>query len=153
MKETTPFPLTERHQILDVLRGFALLGVMLDNLFGFTGWAFASDARKQSLPTWNTDAILATLEQVFINGKFYSLFSLLFGIGFSIILVRNEAKGVNAIRVFYRRLFVHLLIGAIHLFFFWDHKVHIYVYFVIFFSVMAMRLLMSTLSFFSFWSY
>ena len=120
MKETTPFPLTERHQILDVLRGFALLGVMLDNLFGFTGWAFASEARKQALPTWTSDAILATLEQVFINGKFYSLFSLLFGIGFSIILVRNEAKGVNAIRVFYRRLFVLLLIGAIHLFFFWE---------------------------------
>jgi uncharacterized protein len=52
-------------------------------------------------PTWNSDAILATLEQVFINGKFYSLFSLLFGIGFSIILFRNEAKGVNAIHLFF----------------------------------------------------
>jgi uncharacterized protein len=120
MKETTPFPLTERHQILDVLRGFALLGVMLDNLFGFTGWAFASEARKQAMPTWTSDAIIATLEQVFINGKFYSIFSLLFGIGFSIILIRNEAKGVNALRIFYRRLFVLLLIGAIHLFFFWE---------------------------------
>jgi uncharacterized protein len=38
---------------------------------------------------------------VFINGKFYSLFSLLFGIGFSIILFRNEAKGVNAIHLFF----------------------------------------------------
>ncbi|MFN5476718.1 MAG: hypothetical protein ACK484_09040 [Sphingobacteriales bacterium] len=51
MKATTPIPLTERYQILDVLRGFALLGVMLDNLFGFTGWAFASEARKQAMPT------------------------------------------------------------------------------------------------------
>jgi hypothetical protein len=48
MKATTPIPLTERYQILDVHRGFALLGVMLDNLFGFTGWAFASEARKQA---------------------------------------------------------------------------------------------------------
>lgn len=38
---------------------------------------------------------------MFINGKFYSLFSLLFGIGFSIILFRNEAKGVNAIHLFF----------------------------------------------------
>jgi uncharacterized protein len=38
---------------------------------------------------------------VFINGKFYSIFSLLFGIGFSIILFRNEAKGVNAIHLFF----------------------------------------------------
>jgi uncharacterized protein len=71
-------------------------------------------------PTWNSDAILATLEQVFINGKFYSLFSLLFGIGFSIILIRNEAKGINPLKIFYRRLFVLLLIGAIHLFVFWE---------------------------------
>ncbi|MGB4770712.1 MAG: DUF418 domain-containing protein [Chitinophagaceae bacterium] len=120
MRSTTPVPLTERHQILDVLRGFALLGVMLDNLFGFTGWAFSTDAQKQSYPTWTTDAILATLEQVFINGKFYSIFSLLFGIGFSIILVRNEAKGINPLKIFYRRLFVLLLIGAIHLFVFWE---------------------------------
>jgi uncharacterized protein len=120
MRSTTPISLTERHQILDVLRGFALLGVMLDNLFGFTGWAYSTETQKQSIPTWNTDLILATLEQVFINGKFYSIFSILFGIGFSIILVRNEAKGVNALKIFYRRLFVLLLIGAIHLFFFWE---------------------------------
>lgn len=117
---TSPTPLSERHQILDVLRGFALLGVMLDNLFGFTGWAFASEERKQSLPTWNADAILATLEQVFINGKFYSIFSLLFGIGFAIILASNEAKGINPLRIFYRRLFVLLLIGAVHLFLVWE---------------------------------
>ena len=30
----------ERADILDVLRGFALLGVLLDNIFGFTGWGF-----------------------------------------------------------------------------------------------------------------
>lgn len=120
MKTSLPVQLDERHKILDVLRGFALLGVMLDNLFGFTGWGFASPERRQSYPTWNADMVLGTLEQVFINGKFYSLFSLLFGIGFSIILLRNEAKGVNPLRIFYRRLFILMLIGAFHLFFIWD---------------------------------
>jgi uncharacterized protein len=54
---------------------------------------------------------------VFINGKFYSLFSLLFGIGFSIILFRNEAKGVNAIHLFFfwvgDILFLYALIGMV----------------------------------------
>ena len=74
----------ERADILDVLRGFALLGVLLDNIFGFTAWP--------------ADGIVALSELTFINGKFYSLFSLLFGIGFSIILIRNEQKGINDLK-------------------------------------------------------
>ncbi|MFN5648506.1 MAG: hypothetical protein ACK458_13415, partial [Sphingobacteriales bacterium] len=54
---------------------------------------------------------------MFINGKFYSIFSLLFGIGFSIILFRNEAKGVNAIHLFFfwvgDILFLYALIGMV----------------------------------------
>jgi uncharacterized protein len=60
------------------------------------------------------------LELTFVKGKFYSLFSLLFGIGFSIILIRGEQKGVDPVKIFYRRLLVLLLIGAAHLYFFWD---------------------------------
>lgn len=110
----------ERSDILDILRGFALLGVMLDNLFGFSGWGFLPQSAKEALPSWKMDAITGMLEQVFINGKFYSLFSLLFGIGFSIILFRQGQKGVSALKVFYRRLFILLLIGAFHLFGLWE---------------------------------
>lgn len=110
----------ERIDILDVLRGLALLGVMIDNLFGFTGWGFLSEQQRTSLATWPADALLGTLEQVFINGKFYSLFSLLFGIGFSIILVRNEQRGGNPLKIFYRRLFVLILFGAAHLLLLWE---------------------------------
>jgi uncharacterized protein len=116
----SPLSPEERYEILDVLRGFALLGVMIDNLFGFTGWGFATEARRQSYPTWTADMVLGTLEQVFVNGKFYSLFSLLFGIGFSIILVRSEARGLDPVRLFLRRLFVLLLIGSFHLLFLWE---------------------------------
>ncbi|MBC7902971.1 MAG: DUF418 domain-containing protein, partial [Gemmatimonadaceae bacterium] len=51
---------------------------------------------------------------------FYSLFSLLFGIGFSVILTNNAKRGANAIAIFYRRMFILLIIGAIHLFLFWE---------------------------------
>jgi len=75
---------------------------------------------REALPTWPADGIVGLSELTFINGKFYSLFSLLFGIGFSIILIRNEQKGINPLKIFYRRLFILLLIGAAHLFLLWE---------------------------------
>jgi uncharacterized protein len=117
---TSPVSLSERSDILDVLRGFALLGVLLDNIFGFTGWGFMTMAQREALSTWPADGIAAMFELAFIKGKFYSLFSLLFGIGFSIILIRNEQRGTNPLKVFYRRLFFLMLFGIAHLFFLWD---------------------------------
>lgn len=110
----------ERAAILDILRGFALLGVMLDNLFGFTGWGYLTQPQREALPTWPADGIAGMLELTFVNGKFYSIFSLLFGIGFSIILTRNEQRGTNPLKIFYRRLFILLAIGAAHLFLLWE---------------------------------
>ena len=118
--KASPVNLTERADILDVLRGFALIGVLLDNIFGFTGWSFQTQAVRESLPTWPADGILGLLEQAFIHGKFYSLFSLLFGIGFSIILIRNEQKGINPLRIFYRRLLILLLFGLAHCILIWE---------------------------------
>lgn len=110
----------ERIDILDVLRGFALLGVMIDNLFGFTGWTYFTDEHRKSLSTWPTDGVIAAVENIFVSGKFYSIFSLLFGIGFSIILIRNEQKGLNPFRIFYKRLFILTLFGICHILFLWE---------------------------------
>ena len=119
-QKALPVSLNERADILDVLRGFALLGVLLDNIFGFTGWGFYTQPMREALPTWPADGIVALSEFTFVKGKFYSLFSLLFGIGFSIILIRNEQKGINPLKIFYRRLLILLIIGAAHLFFLWE---------------------------------
>ncbi len=117
---SSPVLQKERTDILDILRGFALLGVLLDNLMGFTGWSFLTQASKEVLATWPADGIVGLSELTFINGKFYSLLSLLFGIGFSIILIRNEQKGINPLKIFYRRLFFLLLIGLGHLLLLWE---------------------------------
>ena len=116
----SPLQLTERADILDSLRGFALLGVLLDNLFGLTGWGFLTLQQKEALPTWPVDGILGLAELSFIHGKFYSIFSLLFGIGFSVILIRNEQRGINPLKIFYRRLLLLAVIGAGHLLFIWE---------------------------------
>lgn len=116
----SPLQLTERADILDSLRGFALLGVMLDNLFGFTGWGFLTLQQREALPTWPVDGILGFAELSFIHGKFYSIFSLLFGIGFSVILLRNEQRGLNPLKIFYRRLLLLAVIGAGHLLLVWE---------------------------------
>jgi uncharacterized protein len=115
-----PVNLSDRADILDTLRGFALIGVLLDNIFGFTGWGYFTMAQREALSTWPADGILGLLEQAFINGKFYSLFSLLFGIGFSIILIRNEQKGINPLKIFYRRLFILMCFGLAHMFLLWE---------------------------------
>jgi len=116
-----PVGFSERYPLLDIIRGFALFGVLEDNLFGFSGWSFQEMSQWEKLPTWPADGILGFLELTFINGKFYSLFSLLFGIGFSIILLRNERRGVNPLKIFYRRLLVLLILfGLPHLFIFWE---------------------------------
>ena len=119
-QSSSPVLQNERDDILDILRGVALLGVMLDNLFGFSGWGFLTQVQREALPTWPVDAILGFIELSFINGKFYSLFSLLFGIGFSIILIRNEQKGINPLKILYLRLFILSIIGAGHLLLLWE---------------------------------
>lgn len=60
------------------------------------------------------------MQYVFVDGKFYTLFSLLFGIGFSIIISHAQAKGVAGFRLFYRRMAVLMLIGFVHLMFIWS---------------------------------
>ncbi len=118
--KSSPVNIAERATILDILRGFALLGVFMDNIVGFSGWGFQTEATRESLSTWPADGVLGLIELAFFHGKFYSIFSLLFGIGFSIILIRNEKKGINPLRIFYRRLFILALIGFAHCLLVWE---------------------------------
>jgi uncharacterized protein len=116
MKATLPH---ERAGILDILRGFAIFGIYLNNVLAFAGLHTSEEVLKK-FPTASIDLPLMGLQTVFIEGKFYSLFSLLFGIGFSIILMKNEVKGSNGLYIFYRRLFILMLIGLAHILLLWD---------------------------------
>jgi len=110
---------SERYVILDVLRGIALLGICLANYPEFSLYTFQEKEVVAAMPTAEIDNIWRYFHYIFIDGKFYSLFSLLFGIGFSIIISNIEKKNQNVYTIFYRRLFILALIGFIHLLFLW----------------------------------
>lgn len=115
-----PVRSSERYVILDVLRGLALLGIALANFPEFSLYSFLPVEAADAMPTAGIDRIVHYLQYVFIDGKFYTIFSLLFGIGFSIIITHAARKGANGFRIFYRRMLVLLLIGFLHLMFLWS---------------------------------
>jgi uncharacterized protein len=82
----------------------------------FFGLTFMPPDRMAALPTVAADRAASFLEHVFVDGKFYSIFSLLFGIGFGVQLARG---GSAALPRFKRRLRILLGIGAIHAFLIW----------------------------------
>ena len=112
----SPLPVRERIQALDVLRGVAVAGILLANVMVFFGLIFMPPDRVAALPTAAADRVASFLERVFVDGKFYSIFSLLFGIGFGVQLSRG---GEAALPRFKRRLRILLGIGAIHAFLIW----------------------------------
>lgn len=110
----------ERFEAIDALRGFALMGILFANLPYWAGLPFA---RPEELPALAGGIDLKAFSAFFnfvLDGKFYTLFSLLFGLGFALQLDRLEKRGADGLRVFRRRMWALLLIGAVHILFVWD---------------------------------
>jgi uncharacterized protein len=111
-----PISGTQRIGLLDVLRGFALLGILLANIEVFAGLIFQLPETR----TWTgADRMAAFVVDVLVHEKFYSIFSLLFGIGFSIIMRRTLERGAAFAPLFRRRLWLLLGIGLVHAILIW----------------------------------
>ena len=119
-RHTEPTNPSGRHIILDALRGFALLGICLANYPEFSLYTFQSPDNIAAMPSAGIDRIVHFLQYIFIDGKFYTLFSILFGIGFSIILSNAIKKGTNGLWIFYRRMAILACIGFLHLMLLWS---------------------------------
>ena len=110
-----PVSRTERIDVLDVIRGVAVFGILLMNIVPLSGaLMFNLDGNAAALPGARFDRALEFLLEFVAHAKFYSLFSLLFGVGFAIFLERAERRGPGAVRLFRRRLIGLLIIGVIH---------------------------------------
>ena len=109
-----PTTAKERHVILDALRGLALLGIALANFPEFALWTFLSADEQQTMTTAVIDEVVRYLQYLLVDGKFYTIFSLLFGVGFSLILSRHPVS------LFLRRMLILAVIGFCHLMFIWS---------------------------------
>lgn len=109
----------ERIKEIDFVRGFALLGILLVNMAIFRSSIFGMTIEEP-----NSGGILNVIAKGFVyffaEGKFYSLFSLLFGFGFSIFLLKEQTQRVVIDSFFKRRMLGLLLFGLVHAFLIWS---------------------------------
>ena len=113
-----PVPASERLEILDALRGVALLGVFAMNIEAFSRPAQEMGAGIPPEAT-GLDWAVAWGVHVFIAGKFWTMFSLLFGMGFALMSERIAASGRPVAPVFLRRQAVLLAFGLLHIVLMW----------------------------------
>jgi uncharacterized protein len=120
--EPRPVDSSERVTLLDMLRGFALCGVFISNVFmWFSGRAFLPkaqlDAARESASL--LDTVTTYVYMGLVSGKFITIFSFLFGLGFAVQMGRAEARGTSITPLYSRRLAVMLLMGLTHLLLLW----------------------------------
>lgn len=107
-----PTPAGERNAVIDILRGFAVFGILLVNFPG------TEAARGGAL-----DDTVRKLLSLFVSGEFYTTFSFLFGLGFALQLLRAEATGRRIVPVYIRRMLALFVIGFAHAVLIWPGDV------------------------------
>jgi uncharacterized protein len=116
-------PVGERYPVLDILRGFALLGILIMNMPGF-GSSFFAEADGSFLWKEPVDRFAEQAREMLFSGKFNSLFSLLFGVGFTIQYTRmKERDPTQAEWLYLRRLAVLFAFGVLHAVLLWPGDV------------------------------
>ena len=132
-----PVPASERIQTLDIVRGFALLGILIMNMPGFSA-SFFVEADGSHLWSGALDQRAEQVRDMLFSGKFNSMFSLLFGIGFTIqlgrMLTRDPEHGAT---LYVRRLLVLAVFALVHCLLWTGDVLHIYV--VLGFGLLLLR--------------
>ncbi len=112
----------DRISSVDVLRGFALLGILLMNIqnFGLPGEAYGNPAAWAGATGWNLYYWVAN--QILFEGKMRFLFSMLFGAGAVLLTERAERRGagIATADVYLRRNLWLVLFGMLHGYFIWE---------------------------------
>lgn len=112
-----PTGVNERIISIDVMRGFALLGIFVVNmLFFHTPYIYINPYTWYQNPS---DYETFKMIDIFVQGSVYPLFSMLFGYGLAMQYMKSEANGSPFSKFAVRRLSVLLVIGCIHAFLIW----------------------------------
>lgn len=108
----------QRINALDILRGFALIGILLMNIEWFGRPITELGSFNPELT--GLDHAIGWLIRCFVEGKFYKLFALLFGMGFGVMLTQAIRKDRPFGAWFSRRMLVLYALGLGHMFFVWQ---------------------------------
>ncbi|NMP15596.1 DUF418 domain-containing protein [Thalassotalea sp. Y01] len=103
-----------RLHVVDALRGFALAGIIICHMLEQYMATLPPPGFFDGLNTSVIDAIIGPIDWIFLRGKFFALFSILFGLSFFIQMDSAERKGVNYHGRFVWRLALLLVIGFLH---------------------------------------
>ena len=115
----SPVAETERLEAIDLLRGVAVLGILLVNMQWFAmPNAAAVNPYALGQPS-QTDLTIWSAIELFAESKFITVFSLLFGAGVVLMTGRLEGRGVSPGRLHYRRMAWLLVFGLVHAYVLW----------------------------------
>ncbi|WP_259367062.1 MULTISPECIES: DUF418 domain-containing protein [unclassified Colwellia] len=117
IENLTPITISERIDAMDILRGLALVGILLMNIEWFN--RAISSVGSQDISLTGLDHAIGWLIRCFVEGKFYTLFALLFGMGFAVMLIRAKAAKRPFGAWFSRRMLVLMAFGFLHMVFLW----------------------------------
>jgi len=138
-----PVQRNQRLPALDVLRGFALLGILMSNIEAFAGpeglWGIPVGLPIPAFTGWHSglDHSIVVLKWMFVEGKMRGMFSMLFGAGVILLTERLErcSGPVRAAGIYYRRNLWLLVFGLCHGFILWFGDI------LVDYSVMALVIL------------
>lgn len=144
-----------RIEILDIIRGFAILGILIANIQSWSGYKFIPFELLEQLPYYDYNSIGKHLFMVFIDTKFYALFSLLFGIGFFLQFKKFRDDQTEFMQTYRRRLGILVLFGTVHAFFWSGDILLIYglvgFVFILFRNLPQEKLLLWSIFFYYIW--
>ena len=123
-QESQPIPIkqSERIQVIDVIRGIAIFGILLINITSFSSPENITYFEDSLYPDLMNQIVIWFMK-IFIEGKFYSIFSFLFGLGMAVQYERLKAQNIKFKPYFIRRLLVLLGIGLLHDLFLWHGQI------------------------------
>jgi uncharacterized protein len=116
--EAQPVAESERVQAVDVLRGVALLGILVMNIPTFA-WPGMMDSPLLNGSFQDLDRALWIIQHVVFETKMMTIFSMLFGAGLVLMSDRAATRGASLTGRYYRRVLWLMAFGAIHGYLIW----------------------------------
>lgn len=116
-----------RIELLDVLRGFAIAGVLLSNILIFSGYVFTPFSELRNMHLAELNSTIEMIINLIVKGRFYPILMILFGAGLYMQFKKSDKEGF--LKFFIRRMLLLVLIGIVHTTFWAGDVVTVYALF------------------------